>query len=358
MQAILRLILTLAGFFVLDAAVFRSGFYLQFLNPDSVTGQFERILMVERDRRIGHPNQVVGIGNSRMALMPSVANDPTQETGYAYATLAVPGTPARVWYYMLRDADPDANRYSAVVVALDNYNDDETWEDHPDRAYDTRILAARLRLTDLVEYPGSFRSWDTRWDASRSILFRSSEFGRDVRDLLLDPRARLAAAKESREKSAVWLYGYGGSTATMEDAHIDWQNRIIDAPGRTPAQLAAYEAAFFRPNPPNTGIHSKYMHYWLGRIHQHYKGSRTRLIFVRLPRGPWVRPDFPPTNPTSSVRELASGPGVTLIDEHYFDPLERPELFADEMHLNHAGMDQFTRMLSREVGRIMGPPKQ
>ena len=99
------------------------------------------------------------------------------------------------------------------------------------------------------------------------------------------------------------------------------------------------------------------MKYWLGKIYEHYRGSPTRLIFLRLPRGGFVRPDQPRYNPHSSVRELAAQPNVTLIDEHFFDSLEKPELFRDEMHLNGPGMDRFSLMITQEVSRILGPPR-
>ena len=109
--------------------------------------------------------------------------------------------------------------------------------------------------------------------------------------------------------------------------------------------------------PPETGGESRYMKYWLGKIYERYRGSPTRLIFLRLPRGGFVRPDQPRYNPHSSVRDLAAEPNVTLIDEHFFDSLEKPELFRDELHLNGPGMERFSEMLTQEVSRILGPPR-
>jgi len=104
-----------------------------------------------------------------------------------------------------------------------------------------------------------------------------------------------------------------------------------------------------RALPPETGSHSGYMKYWLGKIYEHYRGSPTRLIFLRLPRGGFVRPDQPRYNARSSVRDLSAQPNVTLVDEHFFDSLEKPELFADDLHLNGAGMVPFSLMLTQEA---------
>ena len=96
------------------------------------------------------------------------------------------------------------------------------------------------------------------------------------------------------------------------------------------------------------------MKYWLGKIYEHYRGSGTRIIFIRLPRGPVVRPDQPEMNPHSSVRELATMPDVSLAPEHFFDSLEHPELFSDALHMNGPGSEEFSRMLTRQVQGLLG----
>ncbi len=76
-------------------------------------------------------------------------------------------------------------------------------------------------------------------------------------------------------------------------------------------------------------------------------GTRaTKIVFLRLPRGPIPRPDFLSRAKSSSIRELAARPNVILCDEHAFDSLEHPELFGDGMHLNRAGVAKFSPMLA------------
>jgi hypothetical protein len=43
-----------------------------------------------------------------------------------------------------------------------------------------------------------------------------------------------------------------------------------------------------------------------------------------------------------------------LANEHAFDSLERPELFKDALHLNRAGIAEFSPMLADEVSRLLG----
>ncbi len=85
-----------------------------------------------------------------------------------------------------------------------------------------------------------------------------------------------------------------------------------------------------------------------------YRGSRTKIVFVRLPRGPVVRPDKLVRKKSASIREFARSPNVLLCDEHAFDSLERPEFFKDAVHLNREGCARFSAMLAAEVSRVLG----
>ena len=62
--------------------------------------------------RVATPSdlQVLAVGNSRMDFDTALAN--SLHTGCELASIAVPGTLPRVWYYMLREADPKAGRVS------------------------------------------------------------------------------------------------------------------------------------------------------------------------------------------------------------------------------------------------------
>jgi hypothetical protein len=138
---------------------------------------------------------------------------------------------------------------------------------------------------------------------------------------------------------------------------VDFVAKTVTVPPERAERKADYEARFLRRLAPYTGRMSAYEHYWLDKIYERYRGSRTRIVFVREARGPFVRPDLPPSNPHSSIHELAAHPEVALVPEHYCDVLERPELFVDEAHLNGPGVEQFSRMMAHEMIEILGPPK-
>jgi hypothetical protein len=357
MRAAPVVLASVIAFAAIEGAVFHTGLYPWILNPDSSTGSLETVLRNERLRPKNGP-QVLGIGDSRMLLLPRLSNQHTSQTGYTFGTIANPGASPRSWYYMLRDTDPTAHGYRAIVMALESYDDAEKWNGEADNDADLSYVIARLRLSDLWEYSRSFDSPKQQWKAARGIIFKGLVYKRDFEDLLLHPVDRVRYVEQSHRDSFGWFYGYNGPLESVADFRVDFDARTLSAPPNPdPRLVEGLKAKLLQPLPPETGAQSRYLKYWLGKIDEYYRGSPTRLIFLRLPRAGWVRPDQPRYNPHSSVRELATQPNVTLINEHFFDSLEKPELFQDEFHLNGPGMDRFSLMLTEEVSRILGPPR-
>jgi hypothetical protein len=357
MRTVPVLLASVVAFVAIEGAVFHTGLYPWILNTDATTGHLETIFREEVERPKDGP-QVLGIGDSRMLLMPRISNQHTPETGYTFGTIATAGATPRAWYYMLRDTDPAARLYRAIVIAVESYDDANTWVDDNDNDADLSYVITRLRLSDLWEFSHSYDDPDLRWKAARGILFKGLVYKRDFGDLLLHPRYRFRLAKLVHRDSFSWHYDYNGPLDTLTDFHVDWQAKTLTAPpGADQGLIERLKFRLLFRLPPETGGHSRYMKYWLGKIYERYRASPTRLIFLRLPRGGFVGPDQPHYNPHSSVRELAAQPNVTLIDEHFFDSLEKPELFRDELHLNGPGMVPFSLMLTQEVGRILGPTR-
>jgi hypothetical protein len=357
MHLVRTLLGILLSFFVVEVLIFHTNLYPSIVKTSSTTGYLETFLHNERRRIVTDRNQILSIGDSRMGFLPRYVNEPNFGTGYTFATIATPGTTPRCWYYMLRDIDPTRRRYAAIVIAVDDYEDAETWENYANRASDLHYLIARLHWSDLIEFSRSYEDPSAAMQAARGILLKGLVYKADFQDFLLDPVARLKEVRLSRRESRHWFYDYVGTPNNVKSITIDWEARQVNGPPNfDPALKAEFKLRFLDPRSPEHGQHSAYLKHWFGKIYDLYRGSGTRIVFIRLPRGPFIRPDQPALNPHSSVRELAARPEVIMSPEHFFAPLEDPQLFMDPYHMNGPGCAEFSRLLARHLRQLLGAP--
>jgi hypothetical protein len=341
--------------FGLDALLFRTSLYSPWLEPDSSTGIFENTFRRElRTQAENGDNLIVTLGDSRFAYQARLANELTPQSGYVFSNAGAAGSDPRSWYYMLRDLDPTASRYRAVVFGVDDFDDEDTYEDHRTDPRTLHFVIVRLRLTDIVDITRSYPSWSQRWEAFRGALFKGFVLARDIQAFLSKPNKRIADVRLYNGGWADWTYNYNEDPRSLAGLQIDWAARKASfPPGADQIQRDTVNTTLLRPVIPQTGRYAAFRRLWYGRMIDRYRGSRTKVIFVRLARGPVVRPDSLSQKKSASIREFASRPNVVLANEHAFDSLERPELFKDAVHLNRAGAARFSRMLVAEVGRIL-----
>lgn len=339
----------------LDSLVFRTGFYAAFLDPQSSTGTFELTLRSELDaQKRNGDRMVVTFGSSRFFWSPKVIDQRPGPHLYVLRCASVPGTDARTWYYLIRDLDPTARRYRALVFGVDDYDDE-------DRAFNTsddiRVLhyaIARLRWSDTLAFTRSFDNWEARFTALSGLLLKGTVYRRDVQEFLSNPKKRLVYVHWYDRQWANMIFNYKAPADSMAGLAIDWPTlRVTFPPGANATQRDSVMSFLAHPPDPQTGRLAAFQRRWFGRILDRYRGSPTKLVFLRLPRGPVPRPDNLTHKLSSSIRELASRPNVILMDEHAFDTLERPELFQDGMHLNREGIERFSLLLEDEINRVL-----
>jgi hypothetical protein len=347
-------VLAFAGLFALEGLIFHTALYRRFLEPDSSTGEFELILRRERHAQNDNgDNLVVTLGDSRFAYAPRLSNEITAKTGYVFRHAGVAGTTARSWYYMLRDLDPTAQRYRAIVLGVSNFNDVDEYYNPYDDIRELHYLIARLRVSDAWEFPRSFQRRDLQWQAFRGILLKATILQTDILAFLSHPLARLATVDKNRRGYDSWTYTFEETERDMTGLQVDWRaGKFILPPGAGSEERDTMGAEMLM-GAPQTGRLAAFRRQWLGRILDRYRGSRTRIVFIRLPRGPIPCPDELKPKAESVIREFAKRPGVLLAEEHTFDSLERVELFKDGIHLNRAGIARFSPMLAEEISRIL-----
>jgi len=264
----------------------------------------------------------------------------------------------RAWYYMLRDLDPTARRYRAVVFAVNDYMD-EDWGIPEDDPRLLHYVIARLRLSDIPNFYRSFQDPALQWEAFRGSILKGLVYQTDILAFLANPMKRIRYVRLCNEGWATWTWNYVDTTRNMVGLQIDWKAwKATMPPGADQNQRDTVKNfLMYPPIARQTGHTAQFRRFWFGRIIDRYRGSPTKIIFLRLARGPIPRPDNLVHKTTSSIRELARRPNVLLVPEHAFDSLEHPELYKDAMHLNREGTERFSRMLVEEITKLLGTPQ-
>lgn len=355
--AVVTIFASLASVFLLDAALFRTTLYMRWMEPDSSTGLTEYRLRAELEWQKTPGNLVLTFGDSRMAYLPRVANQYTASSGYVFRHAGTAGSSARDWYYLLRDLDANANRYQAIVVGLDDFEDEERQDIKQDDPRSLHYDIGRLRLGDIWEFAMSHRDRTNQWMAIRGGILKGIVMQSDIHDFLLRPNARVESARLQRRGWAGWAYDYDDEDRSLAGLAIDWNTRQFTfPPGMNPSYQKLFGETLLRPRGPNRATRAEFNRQWLGRMVNRYRNSPTRFVFIRLPRGPLTPLSEVPLNPTSTVRQLDQLPRVYLGSPSRYAELERPEYFKDPLHLNRAGAHAFSTMLVDEVRELIGPP--
>ena len=341
---------------VFDAAVFRSGLYSIVVEPDSTTGIFELTLRRELlAQQSSGDNLVVTLGDSRFAYLPRQTNEFTPRTGWTFRHAGIPGTDARTWFYMLRDLDPTRRRYKAILIGVNDYDDEDFGYVQSEDVAPMHYFVGHLRLSDLYAYPSTLSVPSLRWQAVRGILFPGLIYQPDIQALLSHPVKRFTDVAMYRKDWGNWTWDYEPETDTMEGLEVDWVKWTFHLPPTAkPVQHETVHDVLMRPVVPQVGTIAGFRRLWLGRIFELYRGSPTRILFVRLPRGPIPRPDNLVVKRSATIRDWARSGMASLLAEDACNPLEHPELFKDAMHLNREGSRRFAAILADEVTRVLG----
>ena len=123
--AALLVVAAFAIFGLVDVLVFHTRAYRGLLDPSSSTGSFEAAIAQFRAVRPDPGHDVLVLGDSRIysGLDPRMASIASGDLRFLNG--GVPGATPRTWPFFVRAIDPDLNRFSAVVIAVDTYGDDD-----------------------------------------------------------------------------------------------------------------------------------------------------------------------------------------------------------------------------------------
>jgi alginate O-acetyltransferase complex protein AlgI len=348
-----------AFFAVFDVCAFRTGLYHAVLDPSSSTGSFESAIAQFAAFHADPRRDVLVLGDSRIysGLDPAAASAAGGRLRFLNG--GVPGTTPRCWPFFVRAIDPNAQRFRAVVIAVDTYADDDTAIgslDGDDRPMDLRYVVFQTRLTDLPKLAGSFSDPRERVENGIDLFWRGQELRDDVQALVADPLARLRALERSRSDPAYDPLAAHPRSESLAGLDVDFATNTIAYPpnlsDNARTAIATQVLAIAKPSPS----YARYRREWLGPIAARYAATGTPVFFVRIPTRPAHREAW--QTPSGSLLEIAAQSQARLIDATPYLALERPGLFADEDHLNASGSQRFSRLLGTDVARLLAdaPP--
>lgn len=345
---------------LLDLALFRSGVYARWvIKPESMPGSVVRgALTIDRYRDPARGNVLV-LGNSQVGegLSMQIADAASGRSDLHFINGAVPGTKPRDWFYLLREIDPDANRYTAIALMAD-YDLVHTGVNLNDYPLDISYSAPLLRLSDLFDFPETFEFADLRARARRAIVLPLQMLHEDAQDLLAHPRRR---AHEIRTVRPAWidnLATYSSRSDALPDLALDPESCLPVSWGSYETEwrpkLETYLRDLRKTTPAKTQIaNQNYERLWLGRIAQRYRAHGVPVIVFAMTRGPWLAELLPAPTLNPALIELRDARSIVVLPGDAFIELEQPRFFYDTLHLNSAGRERFSKMFAAQVAPLV-----
>jgi hypothetical protein len=343
-------VVSVAAFVCLDGAIFHTSVYVSILAPDSYAGRLVQITRAEKQRPASGLKEVLVLGDSRIAegFSSSVADGLGSSAGFKFVNLAEPAASVNTWYYMLRDVDPSARRYSAIVIPYGIGYEPSTAD-----ALRISMVAPLLRYADCVNFASGFPRWSGRFRAFTACILRGSAYQGDVTDLLENPIARMRSLQQGPNRvhaRAVYRgrdYDLVGTSYDPSTGHVSFSPKL------TEAQRQAVRKSLIQPSQSDMQYFVKLERDWIPRIVNRYANSSTAIVLTPVPRGA-----FRELNGSSAPYDVVFA-GVAMqrpvfsVPEQTFDFLEKPDYYFDAFHLNAKGRQMFTEKLVAElVGRL------
>jgi hypothetical protein len=346
-----NLLFGVAAFVCLDGLMFHTPLYVSILAPDSYAGRLVEITRTEKQRPASGLKEVLVLGDSRIAegFSSTLADQIGSAAGFKFVNLAEPAASVNTWYYMLRDVDPEARRYWAIVVPYGIGYEPSTAD-----ALRISMVAPLLRYADCFNFASGFPRWSGRFRAFTAAILRGSAYQGDVSDFVANPMARLRSVRQQRDMVKSRAAYTGRDYDLVGTSYNPDTGKVSFSPKLTEAQRQAIRKSLMKPSPSDMQYFVKLERDWIPRIVNRYSNSPTRIVLTPVPRGV-----FRELNGSSAPYDVVFS-GVTLqkpvssLPEQIFDFLEQPDYYFDAYHLNAKGRQKFTERLVAELVERLG----
>jgi hypothetical protein len=167
----------------------------------------------------------------------------------------------------------------------DDYDDEDNDDDLSHREMGIRYVTPLLGWADVLPFAASYPEWPTRWLAARAALFKGYAYRADLQDFLAHHRSRMEKIAVMRREDGPRRYNEIWGSYDVTGLSVDWKTGTIHFPeGSTESQKGILTEVLLRGTAEQTGARGKYLRQWYGRIEERYRGSRTKIVFLRLPR--------------------------------------------------------------------------
>ena len=341
-----NLLLSITAFVCIDGIIFHSRLYVSILTPDSYAGRLEVLTRAEKQRPASGLKEVLVLGDSRMAegFSSSLADELGSAGGFKFVSLAEPASSVSSWYYMLREVDPKARRYWAIVVPYAIGYEPATAD-----ALRISMAAPLLRYGDCFNFASGFQRWSGRFRAFTACILRGLAYQSDLIDLLEHPVARIRSVQQEAQHMQSRSAYKGRDYDLVGTSYDPTTGEVTFAPKLTEAQKQAIRKSLIQPSQSDTEYSLNLQREWIPRILNLYSNSSTAIVLTPVPRGPFAElPGFSKAYHSILPNGIIQKTTFSL-PEQTFDFLEKPEYYFDAFHLNSKGRQQFTETLVSEL---------
>ncbi len=346
-----NLLIGVAVFTCLDGVIFHTGLYASILAPASYAGRMAMLTRAEKQRVSSGLKEVLVVGDSRIAegFSAAAADKLGSEAGFKFLSVAEAASSIDIWYYALREVDPAAHRYTAIVFPMVMPTSKP--------ALRISMAAPVLRYGDCFEFASGFEQWPDRFRAFTGSILRGSAYQADIASLLEHPfeRVRNVRLPENEHKRTTYE---GRDDDIVGTSYNPKTGQVTFPPRLTEFQRDTIRYSLLPPPQSETRTQhlAKLQRHWIQRILQRYSASPTAIVLMPAPRGPFggfskLSMAYRTFFGTIAVNDKS----VLMLPEHMFDFLEAPEYYFDGLHLNSKGRQKFTARLVAELVKRLQP---
>jgi len=341
---------------IFDAAVIRTGYWLKYIEPESIAGTVQLNRKVVAQRFDPSRSNIIVVGDSQVGegFSAKLANEVAHGTKLNFIGCGISGSTPRVWRYFLREVDPQRNKFKAIVLMANAISDEDIVEDFENYRLDLNYCLPLLSWCDWQTFPQSFPDPALRQRARRSIAFPLAFAQSDLRELFRHPILRARKVSLWQSGYPTWIYDYPARPESLPSLVLDGspaQPRSWDlVPESLRPRLQGYfaQAAVNYPHPPRAAV-SAYRRKWYGEIARDYLSTGIPVYVFLMPRGPYHTQLKAPPVLAGALAELASKGAIRFLNPERFGQLEVASNFFDQLHLNAIGRAKLTDLLAREV---------